>query len=153
MNIRFSKSQKGFSLIEALIALVILSMGLMGVAAMQLKALQSATAGYQRSVATLAAVDAQERLWAELAQLNPADDCTVIDTAYLQNVVPPETRSIEQKWKDGWNDDVASNPLRNVDWVASSITGSDCEFTITIALGDGPGDIDGDEFVYKFRLP
>ena len=41
--------QRGFSLVEALIALVVLSIGLIGVAAMQLKALQSANAGYQRS--------------------------------------------------------------------------------------------------------
>lgn len=38
--------QNGFSLIEALIALVILAFGLIGVAAMQITALQSASAGY-----------------------------------------------------------------------------------------------------------
>ena len=37
------KHQQGFSLIEVLIALVVLAFGLMGVAAMQIKALQSAT--------------------------------------------------------------------------------------------------------------
>lgn len=39
------KHQQGFSLIEVLIALVVLAFGLMGVAAMQIKALQSATEG------------------------------------------------------------------------------------------------------------
>ncbi len=53
-------TQRGFSLVEALIALLVLSLGLVGVAAMQLKALQSASLGYQRSVASVAAVDAQE---------------------------------------------------------------------------------------------
>lgn len=55
------KRQHGFTLIEALVALAILSFGLMGIAAMQLNALNSASRGYQHSVATLAAVDAQER--------------------------------------------------------------------------------------------
>lgn len=140
--------QRGFSLIEALIALVVLSMGLMGVAAMQLKALQSATAGYQRSVATLAAVDAQERLWAALATQN----CSNINP---QAALPSEDESIEKQWKGWWKDDNASNPLRNVDWDASGIVSQSdsCDFTITIDLGDGPGDIDNDVFTYTFRLP
>jgi prepilin-type N-terminal cleavage/methylation domain-containing protein len=72
---RVINSQRGFSLLEALIALVVLSIGLIGVAAMQLKALQSANAGYQRSVASVAAVDAQERLWAQLATLETGQTC------------------------------------------------------------------------------
>ncbi|RCV90321.1 type IV pilus modification protein PilV [Vreelandella rituensis] len=144
-------SQKGFSLIEALIALVILSMGLMGVAAMQLKALQSATAGYQRSVATLAAVDAQERLWARLPDLaENGQDCKNIDID-----------SVETAWKNWWSIDEASNPLRNALWGESRIEPAqsednqdiDCEFTITIELSDGPGDIDTDIFTYNLRLP
>ncbi|NYS60474.1 type IV pilus modification protein PilV [Halomonas salicampi] len=140
--------QRGFSLIEALIALLVLSLGLVGVAAMQLKALQSATAGYQRSVVTLAAVDAQERFWAALATQN----CSNIKP---QAALPSEDESIEKQWKDWWRADNASNPLRNVDWDASGIVSppDSCDFTITIDLGDGPGDIDNDVFTYTFRLP
>src|SRR5690554_3660239 len=57
--------QSGFTLIEALIALLVLSIGLLGAAAMQLKALQGAQSGYQRALASLAAQDAVERLWAQ----------------------------------------------------------------------------------------
>lgn len=60
--------QRGFTLLEALIALLVLSIGMLGVAAMQLKALQGAHAAYQRSIASLAAQDVQERLWAEMAE-------------------------------------------------------------------------------------
>jgi type IV pilus assembly protein PilV len=137
-------SQRGFSLIEALIALLVLSIGLIGVAAMQLKALQSATAGYQRSVASVAAVDAQERLWAELAQLDPSQDCADVDTD-----------TVEAEWQALWSIDASSNPLRNAQWGegASRIDEpNDCEFTITIVLSDGPGDINTD-FSYTFRLP
>src|SRR5690554_8195605 len=64
---------KGFTLLEALIALLVLSIGMLGVAAMQLKALQGAHAAYQRSIASLAAQDAQERLWASMINLQCPD--------------------------------------------------------------------------------
>ena len=136
--------QRGFSLIEALIALLVLSIGLIGVAAMQLKALQSATAGYQRSVASVAAVDAQERLWAELPGLaQNSEDCADLDID-----------DVEVAWVEWWNDDEASNPLRNVNWASSGISPGDdvCEFTISIVLDDGPGEIEAD-LSYTFRLP
>lgn len=134
--------QRGFSLIEALIALVVLSIGLIGVAAMQLKALQSANAGYQRSVASVAAVDAQERLWAELATLETDETCASIDLAAFQ-----------QQWKNDWFADNDHNPLRNANDVESSIVkGSaegECLFTVTMVLGNG----ENDRFDYTFRLP
>lgn len=153
-------TQRGFSLIEALIALLVLSIGLIGVAAMQVKALQSATAGYQRSVATLAAVDAQERLWAELFRLRN-DDSNDLDCSGIQPQQPPagagEKESIEAQWKKWWSSDSETNPLRSVDWADSGImlvdSTADCQFTITIDLSEGPGDIDGDVFTYTFRLP
>ncbi|PKG50796.1 type IV pilus modification protein PilV [Halomonas sp. MES3-P3E] len=141
---KYRLRQRGFSLIEALIALLVLSIGLIGVAAMQLKALQSATAGYQRSVVTVAAVDAQERLWAELPGLaQNSEDCTDIDI-----------NNVEAAWVEWWDDNEASNPLRNVNWVDSGISpgDTDCEFTISVVLDDGPGEIETD-LSYTFRLP
>lgn len=135
-------SQRGFSLIEALIALVVLSIGLIGVAAIQLKALQSANAGYQRSVASVAAVDAQERLWAQLATLNPGETCEDIDSS-----------SVEDVWKDDWFTENDQNPFRNVKDGESSIgrdSGEDkCRFNVVLVLG---GD-ENDRFDYTFRLP
>lgn len=61
---------RGFSLIEALVALLVLSIGLLGVAGMQLKAMQSTHAGYQRAIASLAAQDAVELIWAEVDKGN-----------------------------------------------------------------------------------
>lgn len=79
----------GFTLIEVLVALLVLSVGLLGVAAMQLKALQSSHVAYQRSVATLAAQDAVDRLWRATAEggggclLGTAVD--VIETEFVSN--------------------------------------------------------------------
>ncbi|MDR5899388.1 type IV pilus modification protein PilV [Halomonas vilamensis] len=139
--------QRGFSLIEALIALVVLSLGLIGMAGMQLKALNSATQAYQRSVATLAAVDAQERLWAALAQLPSGDDCSDIDP---QDAVSPGDESIEDIWIEHWFDG-SETPIRGSNGTISSLEG-DCEFKIIIALDQVPDNTDGN-FTYTFRLP
>ncbi len=61
-----SRRQTGFSLLEVLITLIILSIGLLGIAAMQLKGLQSAHSAFHRTLASTIAVDGSERLWATL---------------------------------------------------------------------------------------
>lgn len=135
-------SQRGFSLIEALIALVILSIGLIGVAAMQLKALQSANAGYQRSVASVAAVDAQERLWARLATLETGQTCEEIDTSGVQSA-----------WREHWFQNSDAAPLRRASSSQSNIAKNDsesnCRFDVTVALGEN----NDDQFGYFFLLP
>ncbi|KPQ23093.1 MAG: hypothetical protein HLUCCA13_15230 [Halomonas sp. HL-48] len=132
-------SQRGFSLVEALIALLVLSLGLVGVAAMQLKALQSASLGYQRSVASVAAVDAQERLW---ATLEPEDGCDAIDIG-----------AVQAAWRDQWFQDEDYSPLRNAVEAQSDIaqgSGDDsCQFTVTLMLDSD----DNDSLDYRFRLP
>lgn len=54
----------GVSLIEVLVTMVVVSVGLLGVAALQLKALKNTYASFQRSLATLQAQDLADRLWA-----------------------------------------------------------------------------------------
>lgn len=136
------KQQRGFSLIEALIALVVLSIGLIGVAAMQLKALQSANAGYQRSVASVAAVDAQERLWAMLGALETGQTCENINTS-----------AVQAEWREHWfqgGDD--ATPLRNAIEAQSEIelsSGGKCQFTVIVMLGEDESDL----LDYTFRLP
>ena len=135
--------QRGFSLIEAMIALVVLSIGLIGVAAMQLKALQSANAGYQRSVASVAAVDAQERLWATLGALETGQTCENINTSAVQ----AEWR---EHWFQGGGD---ATPLRNAIAAQSAIepssSGDKCQFTVTVMLSEDESDL----LDYTFRLP
>tara|TARA_R110002012_G_scaffold109370_6_gene253134 strand:+ start:794 stop:1228 length:435 start_codon:yes stop_codon:yes gene_type:complete len=135
--------QRGFSLIEALIALLVLSIGLIGVAAMQLKALQSANAGYQRSVASVAAVDAQERLWAALADLEAGKNCDNIDVG-----------AIQAAWRAHWfqGGDNAT-PLRSAIEAQSEIKRGSaddrCQFKVTLTLSEDESDL----LDYIFRLP
>lgn len=57
-----SQKNYGFSLIEVLISLLILSVGLLGIAAMEIKALQNTQNSYWRSVATVQIAAMLERL-------------------------------------------------------------------------------------------
>ena len=134
--VRTRTQQTGFTLVEALIALLVLSIGLLGVAAMQLRALQSAHMGYQRAVVSLAAIDAQERAWAGLAS----------------NGACPAAGDIQGDWLGQWFG--TGRVLLND---GSSLTNgsSACEYTVSLewleerySTGES-----GDAFVYQFRLP
>lgn len=57
----------GLSLIEVLIALLILSLGLVGLAALHLNSLSGAHSSYYRSIASSVALDLEERAWVALA--------------------------------------------------------------------------------------
>lgn len=83
---------RGFSLIEAMVALLVLSIAALGLGAMQLKGLQSAQVSYQRSVAVLAAEDAEERLW----RLLSVNDMRCPDADALDG--------IEQQWREDWQE-------------------------------------------------
>jgi len=63
----------GFTLIEILIALLVLSIGLLGLAAVQVQSLQNSYASYERSMATMQARDLVERLWAGICDLYNED--------------------------------------------------------------------------------
>lgn len=137
----------GFTLIEALVALLVLSIGLLGVAAMQLKALQSAHIGYQRSYATLIAVDAQERVW-EYLSLN--DQCPADDAAELGN--------ISSDWNEHWFDN--NSPLKDQGSLirAKDESGTSlgvCEYQVVVNWTEERIDegSDASAFVYSFRLP
>lgn len=60
-------SSSGFTLTEVLVALLVLSIGLLGLAGLQLHALQYAHSSYQRALVNLQALDLAERMWTHLA--------------------------------------------------------------------------------------
>lgn len=63
-SLRGQQPLRGFSMIEVLVTMAVMSIGLLGVAGMQAKSLQFSFASYQRSVAVVQANDLAERLWA-----------------------------------------------------------------------------------------
>lgn len=133
----FRQREGGFTLIEALIALVVLSIGLLAIAALQGKALQYSHSSYQRSVAVSQANDAVERLWANICLL------------------PDDLDDIVSDWRD-----VHSDPDNSpgMDWNASDsdIVVDDTVdppiYTITVSWNDAR--LDGVEtFVYTAIVP
>lgn len=72
----------GFTLIEALIALLVLSIGLLGVAAMQLTSLRANNGAFQRTQATFLAQDIADRMRANRTAALAGDyDCALGDAA------------------------------------------------------------------------
>lgn len=139
----FNLRQRGFTLLEALVALLVLSIGMLGVAAMQLKALQGAHAAYQRSIASLAAQDAQERLWAEVAAMPGVPPCPISALANVQSA-----------WRTHWSDSVARTEILP-GFTSSTIAqvGAECEFTITVNWDEERLEGGGGSFPYTVRLP
>lgn len=126
-----ARSQQAFTLLEALVALLVLSLGLLGMATVQLESLRGAHVGYQRSLASLAAQDAVELLWSRLE----AGHC-------------PGLGAEEADWEARWRTRIPGLEGR----VASG--GEACRYVVTL---EWPASRLADEgetsFVYTTRLP
>lgn len=85
----YKRVQTGVSLIEVMVALVVLSIGLLGLSLLQLRSLQSTHAAYQVSLATAMAADAEERLWLARGALAAGVNAV--------NVAP-----IQLAWRQAW---------------------------------------------------
>jgi len=135
------KSVSGFTLIEILVALVILSIGLLGVAGLQFRSLQNSHASYERSIVTLQAKDLVERMWAGICSLYDASG----------NIVSDGEEPIWDAWFDDHDTD---GTFANQSWtpvLAPPASGTDV-WTITISW---TGRFQGqpEQIVHHFRLP
>lgn len=66
----FLNRHHGFSMIEVLVTLLVLSIGLLGLAAMQTKSIKNTHSAYLRSQATYLAYDMLDRMRANMANIN-----------------------------------------------------------------------------------
>ena len=67
------RSQKGISLIEVMVAMVVIAVGFTSVTVLQMRSLQASHSSYQQSLAAVQAGDLVERLWAGVCVLDDAD--------------------------------------------------------------------------------
>ncbi|RTR02874.1 type IV pilus modification protein PilV [Halomonas nitroreducens] len=114
-------SCRGFTLIEVLVAVLVLSISLLGLAALQLKSLQGSHVAYQRAVANLAAQDAGERLWEWLGQQEglacPDDN---------------ELSTLQRDWTQAWENDLPGFSSSRLSWADRSA----CRVDVTVRWKD-----------------
>ncbi len=100
------KKQGGFSMMEVMIALAVLSIGLAGVAVMQMTTLQYVHSAHYRSMASTIALDFEERLWWEIADnsMTGCPDVTGADGSPLDDLVTHWNRDyVGGESQGAWN--------------------------------------------------
>ena len=111
---------RGLTLLEVLIALVVLSVGLIGVAVLTMQSLQSVHSSLHTSLASAAALDFEERLWLEVGSSDGGTGC-------------PNSAAIESDFLDQWGaDGTLKLGLPSLRFSEGGVTSS--EFT---RVGDG----------------
>lgn len=122
----------GFTLIEVLVTLVVISIGMLSIAQLQARALQHSHSSLQRTVAIVQANDLLERMW----------------SGYCSPEFP---NTIWADWQLASTHELLPGRTDNLAWDA---TASNPEFTLTISWDDSRsrGDDTRPSFDYIFRM-
>lgn len=143
-----TKRSAGFTLIEILIALLVLSVGLVGLAALQLASLQRAHSSFHTSLATAAALDFEERAWIRLAERETPPCLSLDELNQIGTAVQTLWRSDGPSPRagiPGFGVAVvrgAPNPSANPDFVP---------VTVTLGWGVVGSRVEPESFVYRFN--
>lgn len=129
--------QNGFTLIEVLVTLVIMAVGMLGLAGMQATSLKNTESSYQRSQATQMAYDMLDRMRANKAGVDSGSYDSITTTAASGSdcesaVCTPSTMAGYDDEK--WHEQLASLLPSGTGSVTGSGTGS--VFTITVSWDD-----------------
>ncbi|WP_019021691.1 type IV pilus modification protein PilV [Thioalkalivibrio sp. ALE23] len=130
----------GLTLIEVLVALIVLSVGVLGLAGLQITSLQYSQSSYERSIAVMQANDLVERLWAGLCD----PDADFFDDGNV-NVDEDPIDAI----KDAWENDHTGLP----NWDATLDDDSSPMIQLTISWDSRVDDDETESFEHYFRLP
>lgn len=144
-TLSLNNAQHGVSLIEVLIALLVLAVGVLGFAGLQMTALNQSTAANHRAAAVLIAQDAIERM-----ELNPAARDTYLNDSWTAGTLgdSPSNTCITGTCD---SEAIAAWDIAQLTWQAANqlpagqIEASDCGFsslTCIVVSWDGqqPGD-------------
>ena len=135
--------QRGFTLIEILVTVIILAIGLLGLAGLQLGGLRYSFSAYQRSQATIMANDIADRMRANRTvaeagsyDIDIGDDPDEVDcTGNGANCSPEDMAAADvYEWKQALEDTLPSGD--------GSIANNGGTFTITIQWDDTRGEED-----------
>jgi len=150
------RQQRGLSLLEVLVAIVILTIGLLGVARMQASGLVSTDRAYQRSQATVLAYDIADRMRANPSSFNNylSDTMEAADATAQSGCVSTSGCTTAQMAENDlyeWNAALQAALPGAVGTVSQAGT----LFTVGINWDDnGDGAVDGDDanFQVSFQL-
>ncbi|WP_372761660.1 prepilin-type N-terminal cleavage/methylation domain-containing protein [Pseudoalteromonas sp.] len=84
-------NNNGFSLLEVMIAMVVASVGLLGLAAAQLKSLQYITNSFNYTVSIIEANNVVERIWPHLCELQQSNPSLYNDANFRNYLAPQNT--------------------------------------------------------------
>ncbi|SIQ57355.1 type IV pilus modification protein PilV [Aquipseudomonas alcaligenes] len=151
---------RGFTLIEVMIALVILAVGLLGMASLMVRSQQSNEGAYSRSQASILAYDIIERMRANKVQTSPLETRKVSyatqDSAYAMSSLPSCATPANGQQAAGnaqATQDIAQwcqavrNSLPNVDATNTSISRNGNLYTVRIQWVDATADQDSQQFI------
>lgn len=132
---RTSGEQRGFTLIEVLIAVLVLAFGLMGLAGIQATGIKNNNSAYYRSIATQYATEIGDRMRA-----NPGVDYSTVTAATHSSCKTvtgcTSTEMAENDLKE-WTDGLSNSlPLGAFTIVQKTGAGTDVVFTVTVKWDD-----------------
>jgi type IV pilus assembly protein PilV len=140
-----SRRDRGFTLIEALVALLVLSIGLLGVAALQLTSLRSNHSSSLRSQATLLAYDIVDRMRAnQNAAMAGSYDIALSATPSGGTVAGDDL----VRWKQNLTNTLPAGRGS----VARTGAGAATRFTITVQWDDSRGAEPALSFVMETQI-
>ena len=151
---RLMKKHDGFTLIEVLIAVVILAGGLLGLAALQAAGLSNSQSSYNRSQATQLAYDIADRIRANPKKaanylttfMKPGDaNASATACSSSANTCTPEL--LAEKDLDDWSDDLATLPFGE-----GTITIAGTVYTVTVKWDDDKDGVANFNFEMRFQL-
>ena len=130
----FLKKSTGFTLLEVLIALTILSIGLLGLAAMQTMAISAGQGGYLRTQAVWQIYDITDRMRA---------NSSGVKSNYYDNIdsgtvsLPTSCNPCDDLGRANWDAyDWATSVQNTLPTGTATVTGDGTNFTITITWFD-----------------
>jgi type IV pilus assembly protein PilV len=152
----------GFSLIEVLIALLVISIGLVGIAGMHIFSLRTAHSSYQSTLASVIALDFEERLWERLGNdavngcPNFANVLAGMNTHWGRTGAPMVPAGRESTWPSA---DLASLPAFSVSLVGNTnpaspdLTTEWIQGTIRVQWAETRFGQTTEQFTYTARVP
>jgi type IV pilus assembly protein PilV len=148
--------QSGFTLIEVLIAMLVLAIGLLGLAGLQAKSLSYTQSAYNRSLATELAYDLADRMRANISGIATYTAESSAQNANCENTSGCSSSQMAQNDLYEWNFAVTNTLLSGLGTIAP--VGGMCNIVVcTITINwddnrDGVVDTKDPNFTTSFQL-